>query len=551
VLFLVGLVLWAREAQQNVEGWALPDSWSEADLRRVAAEAGIPLSTITAYLMLLEVIAVTSGLTAALLLLRGEPSWFRLYAAVALSLWVTFGGTLAFVYAETVAEWMLGLQGLVWVAVFPIAYLFPDGRFVPHWTRWALIGWAAYLPALAVVSSLGYEPDPDGAVELAPLLVLFATAAVAAVYRYRQVSTPEQRQQTRGLVTAIACWLAVAVVSATPPLRTLLRQEAVPGLIANGFVLLAGYLAVALIPASIVVAVLRYRLYDLDVWVSRALVYAAVTLILTAAYAAVAALGGLMWPGSSLAGPLAAVVVLAVLLHPVRLRLQRRVDMFVYGQSLEPKALLADLRRSRERILVAREDERRRLQRDLHDGLGPTLASLYQRVDVARSLVPIDPVEADRLLAQVSTQTRAVIGDIRGLVQALRPPELDQLGLVGSVESAVSRFDGLSVVVTGDCEALPPVVEIAAYRIATEALTNVARHAAASTARVEFLSRDDALVVTVTDDGRWNADSAAAAGTGVRSMRERADELGGAFEVRILDGGGTQVRATLPKSVHQ
>ncbi len=549
-LFLLGLVLWARDTSLAVEEWVLPGSWSEADLRRVASEAGLPLSTITACLMLLEVIAATSGLVAAMLLLRGEPSWFRVYTAVALALWVTLGGAMAFVFAETFGAWALGAQGLGWVAVFSIAYLFPDGMFVPRWTRWAMLAWAAYLPVLAVLYALGYESDPDAVVEVVPPLVLFATSVVAAVYRYRHVSTPEQRQQTRGLVTAVVFWLVVAVVSVLPPLRQLVREETVAGLIANGLVQLAGYLAVALIPTSIAVAVLRHRLYDLDVWVGRTLVYAGLTLILTSVYAAVAALGGLAWPGRSLAGPLAAVVVLAVLLHPLRLRLQRRVDRFVYGHSLEPRALLADLRRSRERILVAREDERRRLQRDLHDGLGPTLASLYQRVDAARSLVATDPAAADRLLAEVGTQTRSVIGDIRGLVQALRPPELDQLGLVDSIESAASRFDGLSVSVTGDIGGLPPVVEIAAYRIATEALTNVARHAEAHTARVKLARSGDTLLVTVTDDGRWHAGGAAGAeGIGVRSMRERADELGGELELRSLDGGGTQVLAVLPLGV--
>ena len=548
-VFVVGLVLWAGETDLAAERWALPGSWSEGDLRRVSAEAGVPLASITAYLMLLEVVAAASGLVAALLLLRGEPSWFRMYAAVALSLWVSVGGAMASVYGETVGSWALNAQGVGWVAVFPIAYLFPDGRFVPRWTRWALLGWAAYLPVLAVLPVFGFEPDPEGAVEVAPLLVLFGVSVFAAVYRYRNVSTQEQRRQTRGLVTAIVCWLVVAVVSAATPLRLLLRQETVTGLAANGVVQLASYLVVALIPASIVVAVLRYRLYDIDVWVSRTLVYAALTLVLAAAYGAVAALGGLLWPGTSLAGPLLAVAVLAVVLHPLRLQLQRVVDRFVYGHSLEPKALLADLRRSRERILVAREDERRRLQRDLHDGLGPTLASLYQRVDAARSMVATDPAAADRLLADVGTQTRSVIRDIRGLVQALRPPELDQLGLLGSIEAAASRFDRLSVSVSGEVGMLPPVVEIAAYRIATEALTNVARHAGAHTARVLLTTSRDSLVVTVTDDGRWTAQDVTPAGTGLHSMRERADELDGTLSITSLHEGGTEVRAVLPTGV--
>jgi signal transduction histidine kinase len=547
-MFVVGLVLWARETDLRAERWALPSGWSEDDLRRVVGEAGIQPTLVTTVLMFLEVLAATSGLLAAGLLLRGQPSWFRLYAAAALSLWVTFGGVIAYVYAEAAGSWVLNVQGLGWVTVFGIAFLFPDGRFVPRWTRWVLLAWAAYLPAFGVASLLGYQADRDSVIEILPPLAVFVTSVYAATYRYRRVSTPEERRQTRGLVTAVACWLAVVVVSVATPVRGLVREETVTGLLANGLVQVAAYLAIALVPASIAVAVLRHRLYELDVWVGRALLYAALTLALAVVYGVVAAIGGLLWPDESMAGSLLAVTVLAVLLHPMRVRLQRLVDRFVYGHSLDPRALLADLRRSRERIVVAREDERRRLQRDLHDGLGPTLASLYQRVDAARSLVARDPAAAERLLEDVGTQTRAVIGDIRGLVQALRPPQLDQLGLVGAIASVASRFDGLSVTVSGEVVDLPPVVELAAYRIATEALTNVSRHAQARSACVDLEPDGSSLVVTVTDDGRGFPETPASTGTGVLSMRERADELGGRLTISPLPQG-TQVRAVLPLQV--
>ncbi len=185
--------------------------------------------------------------------------------------------------------------------MFAIAFLFPDGRFVPRWTRWALVGWAAYLPVRGA-PGLRHEPDPDSAVEVVPALVVFGVGVFAAVLRYRKASTPEQLRQTRGLVTAIACWLVVALVSAATPVRALVRQESVAGLAANAVVQLVSYLAVALVPASIAVAVLRYRLYDVDVWVSRTLVYAGLTLVLAAGYGVVAALGvscgrARRWPG--------------------------------------------------------------------------------------------------------------------------------------------------------------------------------------------------------------------------------------------------------------
>jgi two-component system, NarL family, sensor kinase len=653
-MFLTGLVLWARDPGLTSALWLLPDTWSEADLRRVCADLGLPIGIVSAYFMLLELVAATVGLTAAILVLRHATTWFRLYAAAAIALWVTMGGTMPVILSEALDDQATGvrdlLQGLGWVAVFPLAYLFPDGRFVPRWSRWAAVGWAAYLPALGLLVLFGYRSNPDSLGETLPLLVLFGTCVVAAVHRYRRVSTSEQRLQTRGVVAALALWFVVALLTIATPLGSLLEQETGTSLVANGLVLLGSYLVSVLLPASIAVAVLRYRLYEVDIWVNRALVYGALTAMVVLFYALLAGLAGLVWQENELAAPLAATVVIAVALHPLRLRMQRWVNRYVYGRRREPYTVLTDLgkrletavppdqvlrtlaeevgrtlklrhvsaasgdvvvswsagspapsdpvavfpirwqdddlgtltvtsragddltdadrnllnglarqagaavraamlndelRRSRERILIAREDERQRLQRDLHDGLGPTLASLYQRVDAARSLFRTDPTAADELLTDVAAQTRSVIEDIRVLVHALRPPELDELGLAAAVESVGARFDGLRVrVLADDLPPLEPVVESAAYRIAVEALTNAARHSGATVATVRFDVADGALDVIVTDDGRGIAPDARD-GTGLRSMRERAGELGGRCDVGS-DPDGTTLTATLP-----
>jgi len=131
-------------------------------------------------------------------------------------------------------------------------------------------------------------------------------------------------------------------------------------------------------------------------------------------------------------------------------------------------------------------------------------------------------------------------------VRDLRPHELDELGLTAAVTAAAARFEGLGVRVAGTgLPGLPPVVEIAAYRIAMEALTNAARHAGACTARVRFEVDGGALVVTVTDDGR-GLTATGRPGTGMGSMRERAHELGGTFAVTTPATGGTHVCAVLP-----
>ncbi|MCP2338825.1 sensor histidine kinase [Actinomadura rupiterrae] len=214
--------------------------------------------------------------------------------------------------------------------------------------------------------------------------------------------------------------------------------------------------------------------------------------------------------------------------------------------------LAMDVQRSRERILRTREEERRRLRRDLHDGLGPTLASLAMTVDAARITMRSDPEAADVMLERLRSTMGRTIGELRDLVYGLRPPALDDLGLAGAIRAlgGVVGSGGhgphVEVEVEGELAALPAAAEVAAYRIVQEALTNVYRHAKASHALVRLdLSGD--LDVTVRDDG-VGLPRDVRAGVGLSSMRERAAELGGTCTVRRRAEGGTLVRARLPLS---
>jgi signal transduction histidine kinase len=161
-------------------------------------------------------------------------------------------------------------------------------------------------------------------------------------------------------------------------------------------------------------------------------------------------------------------------------------------------------------------------------------------------MVHKDPDAAEVLLADVGVQTRSVIGEIRALVRDLHPPELE-LGLVGAIEASARHLPNLSCVeVEADpLPVLPSAVETAAYRIAVEALTNAARHAAATRATVGLSASDWALTLMVVDDGRGIPDGVRS-GTGLRSMRERADELGGRCDISAEAAGGTRVTAVLP-----
>lgn len=241
---------------------------------------------------------------------------------------------------------------------------------------------------------------------------------------------------------------------------------------------------------------------------------------------------------------------------------QRLLDTLTRQVSAAASTVLltAELQRSRERLIMAREEERRRLRRDLHDGLGPTLAGVVLQVGAAKALVDRDPPAVRALLTRLRGEVQGTIEEIRRLVYKLRPPALDELGLVGALREQATQFsqdleslanaDGLTVLVQAPQQlpTLPAAVEVAAYRIATEAMTNAARHAQAHTCHVLLtLGADGALELEVCDDGRGLSDGARA-GVGLRSMQERAAELGGTCTVEPAVGRGTRVHARLPLS---
>jgi signal transduction histidine kinase len=215
------------------------------------------------------------------------------------------------------------------------------------------------------------------------------------------------------------------------------------------------------------------------------------------------------------------------------------------GPALAAARLALDVQRSRERLVVALEEERRRVGRDLHDGLGPRLAAASMKLEVAGRMARRDLDGALQLHAELRTELTDVIGDVRRLVYALRPPALDQLGLAGALRELANRLPmPVTVDVDGPLPDLPAAVEVAAYRIAGEAMTNAARHAGASNVAVR-LTVDHDLVIEISDDGRGLPDPVPA-GVGVASMYERADELGGTITIDRPADGGTRLLARLP-----
>jgi two-component system NarL family sensor kinase len=216
-----------------------------------------------------------------------------------------------------------------------------------------------------------------------------------------------------------------------------------------------------------------------------------------------------------------------------------------------------ELQRSRQRLITAREEERRRLRRDLHDGLGPSLATLAMHLEAARDLIGEDPHRAADLVGELAEQTRGDIGEVRRLVDGLRPPALDQLGLVSALQQRADQHNlaareqrgeprmTWSVQAADDLEPLPAAVEVAAYRIVVEAVTNALRHSSAETCAVTLDRDERALHIRIRDTGN-GVSPTPRPGVGLSSMRERAAELGGTCTLTSSPGVGTVIEARLP-----
>jgi two-component system NarL family sensor kinase len=206
-----------------------------------------------------------------------------------------------------------------------------------------------------------------------------------------------------------------------------------------------------------------------------------------------------------------------------------------------------ELRESRTRIVAGREEERRRLRRDLHDGVGPTLAAVVLTLNAAEARE--DAGQRGVLLAEAREQVRDAISEVRRLVDDLRPPAIDEVGLLAAIrQRAAALSGGVTIEVSGPdpMPDLPAAVEVAAFRIASEAMANVARHSRASRCQVN-MGVNGSFEMTIADNGR-GADPGHGTrwGVGWTSMRERAAELGGRCSITERAQGGLVVRVVVP-----
>jgi two-component system, NarL family, sensor kinase len=212
---------------------------------------------------------------------------------------------------------------------------------------------------------------------------------------------------------------------------------------------------------------------------------------------------------------------------------------------LHAQELTEDVKASRERVIEAAEEERTRLRRELHDSLGPLLTGAAFKADGIALAARHRPERAESLATELADQLRQSVDAVRQLAYGLRPAALDELGLVGALREEGRRFSPVQVMIDApeSLPALPSSVEVAAYRIAAEALTNVVRHSDAKLASVQLITDNGSLQMIITDDGTSTAPWAA--GLGLASIKSRATEIGGACEAGPTADGG-RVVATLP-----
>jgi two-component system, NarL family, sensor kinase len=224
--------------------------------------------------------------------------------------------------------------------------------------------------------------------------------------------------------------------------------------------------------------------------------------------------------------------------------LARQVSIVLYAAQLN-----VNLQAARERLVVAREEERRRIRNDLHDGLAPTLSSLQLQLGAVRNLLRTDPDQAEAFINDLNVDLQSATAEIRQLVYDLRPPKLDDLGLLGAIESM--NFPGSGVDIQVDAPEsmpeLPAALEVAIYRIASEAIHNVVKHSQARRCTVCIEIEENQLKLSVADDGNSLADGNRS-GIGTVSMKERAEELGGTLSIQPCESGGTCVVAQIPLS---
>ncbi len=617
----------------------------------------------------------------------------------ALLLWVAVSVGAAFTTAvcstylfehgdRTAAGWVGWLGNTLWaLSLFPLLVLlplwFPDGK--PVSTRWRSVSWVGIALSVAAFLTLGFAlPTQPVSVDAAgndieianplhvpaletiewlawalwpALLALFVLAIASMFIRFRR-STGAERQQLKWFAFACTLLAGYFVVSAT--LEAVGISEGPIGQIVSGLVF-AG------IPVAVGIAILQYRLWDLDVVVKKAVVAATLVVLAVAVYAGAVALLASLTADRGNTGPLFVVALaLGIAFRPVMRVARRFADRLVYGKRATPYEVLAefsdrmgtsfatedvlprmaqvlgegtgaetarvwlfvggelhpaaawppdaspaqpvrrigtgfdipgeamtevrergqllgalsvrmpasdpmspskdklvrdlaaqagmvlrnvrlveDLRTSRQRLVAAQDEERRRLERNIHDGAQQQLVALAVKARLAGQLAERDPAKTVELLGQIEAETQSALEDLRDLARGIYPPLLADRGLVAAIE-AQSRKSHLEVKVdAGDLGRVPADLEATVYFCTLEALQNVAKYAGVDRSVIRLARSNGSLSFEVVDDGR-GFDPGSVGGSGLQGMADRLAAVGGSLDVRSAPGRGTTVAGSVP-----
>ena len=584
------------------------------------------------------------------------------------------------VQGARIANW---IDGMIWVpitgsvAIF-VTLLFPTGRLPSRRWRWVL--WTGAVGILLFTGAFAVSTETElglrnpffnlGQDMLGPLfgigsslyLVAVLAALASLVVRFRR-ARGDERQQIRWFATAV---VLVAFFITLSFVGEFLLRELVVFKRAAAVGALLSFIA---IPVATGVAVLKYRLYDIDIVINRAVVVAVLGAFITAVYVGiVVGVGTLLGRAGGIVLPGVAAAAVALAFQPARRWAQHVANRLVYGERATPFEVLTafservagaygaedvlprmarilgegtgaaraevwlragdtlrrtaswpdgtsattvplrdgelpelpeveravpvrdrgkllgaltltkgrgesvtpaedrllanlasqvglvlrnvqlveDLRASRQRIVAAQDEERRRLERDIHDGAQQQLVALAVKLNLVETLSGKNPEKAREMAAQVKTELQQALDDLRDLARGIYPPLLADKGLAAALESQARKAPVPVTVEPDGIGRYPQEAEAAAYFCVLEALQNVAKYAHASSVIVRLGQDDGNLLFTVTDDGRGFDPGTTPPGSGLQNMRDRLEALGGAVEVESAPGGGTTISGRIP-----
>lgn len=623
-----------------------------------AAEPSLGFIVLQIFNSLISLISVVLSLTLSWVLFRRK---FENPAVAAVSIYLLLYGVVMTGPLEHWGFYWLGstdfavdVQSILMATpTVALLVLFPNGRFVPDWTRWLLI---TSIPwnLLALFFPISTE-NITGLVILGALwITMLGLGLYAQIYRYRRFSTVDERQQTKWVLFGFALWLGFILISTYPYFYLESMPLGTPRPWWASLSEVGWWASLNIIPVTMAIAITRARLWNIDIVINRTLVYGALTVATMLLYIfVVGALGNLLQLGDSSFIAFLTTGLVAILFQPIRDRLQRGVNRMMYGERDDPVAVLtklgaqiestgtseatlsgivetvaqtlklpyvaielgdegeiaasfgipvneifripllyrgesvgnfavayrareeafsikdlqlleniarqagaaahnarltAELQRAHQQLVSAREEERRRIRHDLHDDLGPQLASQTLTLSAAQRMFAEDPKIAENLLADAIKHAQNAVEDVRRVVYDLRPPALDDLGLVGALKAQIQRYESanlkIQLEVPDTLPTMPAAVEAACYLICQEAISNCLKHSDASICTIT-LHMNDILELAIQDDGK-GISSDHTIGVGLQSMRQRAEELGGSFLIDAPSGNGTIISVRLP-----